>query len=215
MAWDGMYGAIYHHARMAGLLGLGDLTCHGAIAPCFCCDCEGVCCGATGTNADDLRGLSTQEGAADWGCPTFPTGGRRLSYLGQYRILRRAVDAAVKRCEPNGERIKIDLPFELRERWERQYGQGKGQIEYRSDDETLSYINECEANEKFSRCIESVRAIARNVTYRHVDKAMIQISKYYTGREFSWCVYSPSGKFVMNGGIINHSAEGQDWSVHT
>lgn len=136
------------------------------------------------------------------------------------RILVRAVRMTMPRAQVDGPRLEIPIPRALRERWDRQYGQGKGRIEVVMEEDTRAYLAECleqPEDTRFRQCWEGVQNIARNSTWRWNETAHIQLHKYHRGGEFSWAVYNPKGSFIMNGGIIDHGKDGgkPDWSTHT
>ncbi len=131
------------------------------------------------------------------------------------RILKRVVRIALRRAEVDGDRISVPIPFTLRERWVKQYGIGKGQVEIQASDETLALVERHKSDPDFAWSYESVRAIAQNTTDRHTDRAKLTLSAF-GDREVGWAAYTPKGAFRMNGGIIDHGKDGKhDWHVHT
>lgn len=132
------------------------------------------------------------------------------------RVLVRAVRMTLRRCVPNGDRLRVEIPFETRERWVRQYGQGTGEVRFEIPEDQQARYRECAATggPSFKNCIENLERIALNNTWRHTDVSTVYLSKDRNGWYF--CIYSPKGARRMNGGVINHGSDGnQDWSTHT
>ena len=131
------------------------------------------------------------------------------------RILLRAVRSTLRKCDPDGDRLRVELPLPLRERWARQYGCGTGKVEVDVGG-SGAFFSECSAKggETFSRSVEHLKQIALNGTARHTDLGKVHVSKDWDG--FYFRIMSPSGRCTMNGGIINHGKGGeQSWSLHT
>lgn len=131
------------------------------------------------------------------------------------RVLARAVKATLKRCVPDGDRVQIEIPLALRERWVRQYGYGKGQVVIDADEKTLARVAECSAaSEDFKQKLDHVKRISQNSTMRHTDRAKFYIRT--DGDDFYWSAHTPAGHRRMNGGIIDHGRDGEtSWSVYT
>jgi hypothetical protein len=133
------------------------------------------------------------------------------------KILDRVVRMALRGCEPDGGRITVELSFATRERWMRQYGQGTGKVNVDvSDEKSAAFFTEMctHGGETFARCIENLKDIARNTTYRHTDVGTVKLFKDYDG--FYFCIITPRGSQGLNGGVINHGRDGKyDWSTHT
>jgi len=133
------------------------------------------------------------------------------------RILRRAVRMTLRHCEPGGERKSVEVSVLNRERWLRQYGQGTGKVEIDvASPEGAAFFTECRTHggETFTRCIENLKAIARNTTYRHTDVGTVKLSKDWDG--FYFRIITPRGSCSLNGGVINHGRDGEhSWSTHT
>jgi hypothetical protein len=110
---------------------------------------------------------------------------------------------------------EVDLSLARRQRWLKLYGCGKGQLQVTMQDETREFFVACAAkSEEFVERYRNVEQIALNSTRSFADVAKLTISKDWDG--FYWCAYAPSGRRIMNGGIINHGTpEKPDWSIHT
>lgn len=69
--------------------------------------------------------------------------------------------------------------------------------------------------EKITRCVDRVRAIAKNSSAGQDDP--MTASFYKDGpRDLYWCIVNKNGKRVMNGGIIFHGDdETGEYSIHT
>ena len=132
------------------------------------------------------------------------------------RILKRAVKATLKRCEPGGERLQVDLPWATRDRWMRHYGQATGKVAIEVDERCRDAFDTAVAahDESFDRCIDNLQRIAKNGTYRHTETGTVKLFHDHAG--FYFCILAPDGRRTLNGGVINHGRDGkQDWSTHT
>lgn len=123
---------------------------------------------------------------------------------------------------------KYDLPHRIEivvskkhcERVERLYGQGLGNVvidfgDWKPEEAIKAWtFNSLNGGESFNRCVERLICIARNQTWGFHQTAKLGVSK--DGDGFYWVAYSPSGRRIMNGGLVNHSRDGgNDWSTHT
>ncbi len=133
------------------------------------------------------------------------------------RVLMRVVRMTLRHCEPDGKRKRVELSHANRERWLRQYGQGTGKVEIDvTSPESAAFFTDCRTHggETFTRCIEGLKNIARNTTYRHTDVGTVKLSKDWDG--FYFKIITPRGSCTLNGGVINHGRDGgHDWSTHT
>ena len=141
-------------------------------------------------------------------------------YVGKFLV--RAVQHTLAKCVPDGDRITFSIPWATRERWMRLYGQGTGSVVldvvdgYPKIDAVRDFYAECEqkGGETFARCVENLKAIGLNSTYRHTDTATVKLSKDLDGWYFR--ILRPDGRCTLNGGVVNHGRDGKhDWSTHT
>jgi hypothetical protein len=109
----------------------------------------------------------------------------------------------------------VDLSLARRQRWVKLYGQGKGQLQVTMPEESRAFFVECAARSpEFVERYENVERIALNSTVGFMETAKLKVFKDYDG--FYWEALSPSGRRIMNGGIVNHgTTEKPDWSIHT
>lgn len=156
----------------------------------------------------------------DMDFPSSARGVMRVPYVNLHvpfhvrRILLRAVNMTLRRCEPGGERLRVGIPFDLRGRWSKQYGQGTGRVEW--DVHGKEFFDECQRDggATFKRCMDSLHAVGRNGTFRHTDVARVCLSKDADG--FYFRVFDAKGNCRLNGGVINHGRDGaHEWSTHT
>jgi hypothetical protein len=135
---------------------------------------------------------------------------------------------AARDADPRGEHtydrptsVRLDMSPEHIERVLRLYGQGHGEVvfdfgDYKAE-ETSAFLDECKRNggKTFNDSLDRVQCIARNSTWSVFQRAKVRMSKDWDG--FYWEARTPSGRRLMNGGIVNHGARDgvQDWSVHT
>ena len=113
------------------------------------------------------------------------------------------------------DKVHIELTQEMRDRWLRKYGQGKGKVRWDILSELQARVDEHKSDKQFVKCLDNINQIALNRTEGWFDVASVRIG---SDREsYWWRAYAPSGKMVMNGGLLNHSREeGKfDWSLHT
>lgn len=141
------------------------------------------------------------------------------------KILHRAVRLALCQCdrdpEPEREnRVVIEIPWSVRERWMRRYGNSKGQVQIDVSPSASEFLRECATkaadlnDTTFVRCMEHLDAIARNTTYKSDEVGVVKLSKDMDGFYFE--IYTPKGRRTLNGGVINHGRDGKvDWSLHT
>lgn len=112
-------------------------------------------------------------------------------------------------------RVSITLSQSWRDRMMRLYGVGKGkvQLDLRGVSE-LQLEKECQT-ESFKHAFERVKTIAQNSTRAYFQTATLYISK--DREDYYWIARNPKGFTIMNGGIVNHSKDGDapDWSCHT
>lgn len=110
--------------------------------------------------------------------------------------------------EGRREEIRIDLSDQLAD-WAAHYGQGKGRIEIRSHQVGIAAeIDALRGEETFDRSWETISRLALNTTHSVYDVGIVRIYRE-SDHAFLW----EAGR--MHGGLVNHSEEGFDWSVHT
>jgi hypothetical protein len=121
-------------------------------------------------------------------------------------------------------RIEIVVSKEHRERIERLYGQGLGNVridfgDYKAEEAKVAFDNLMEnggeGDRSFRSCVEGRIAIVKNSTWGFHQTGTLRL--FYRGpNEFDWAAINPQGKAFYNGGIINHGRDGgNDWASHT
>jgi transposase-like protein len=119
--------------------------------------------------------------------------------------------------ESRGEKVTLEFSAEYRARIVKLYGQGKGQVEWRTQPETRERIDALALEDKgFAERIAQLERIARNTTRGFHERASLYIGKDHGG-SFFWNAMNPRGRSVLVGGLINHGAKtgASDWSLHT
>lgn len=112
-----------------------------------------------------------------------------------------------KQSEYCQDRVKIDLSPYISD-WMATYGQGKGSVKIFAYDEVITRLNSFSGNVSFDRCMESLHAMASNLTYQTTDVGEIHI--WNDNEDFGWNVGN------LYGGLINHGTmETPNWSLHT
>ncbi len=113
------------------------------------------------------------------------------------------------------QKVTIHLTLQMRNRWIRKYGQGKGSVRWVVDADTQTRIDAHKSDAKFTSCIQHIEQIARNRTEGWFDTASVHMGKDLDG--YWWSCVSPNGNRVMTGGLVNHSRDEStfDWSLHT
>lgn len=145
----------------------------------------------------------------------------RLFVKALLRIARRTWDLQRKhQTDPyNRPRIEWEIPLAARQHACRLYGQGKGSVTWEMrGDKTAAMLGHVKAaaGRDFSEKLEHIGRIAGNSTRGFHQTAKVTLyASDPTG--FDWATYAPGGRFIMNGGLINHGYRngGHDWSVHT
>jgi hypothetical protein len=117
------------------------------------------------------------------------------------------------RCRPGyTEEVVATFSIKARENILKQFGQASGKVAVLFYGVEQSRWNDTDPT--FTRCRETVTAIARNSTWKQCETAKLTVSR--DGDGIYWEAYTPGGTRIMNGGIINHGTETEpDWSVHT
>lgn len=112
------------------------------------------------------------------------------------------------------DKVSIELTQEMRDRWMRKYGQGKGKVKWNIPEDLQARVDQHKSDKRFAECLDRINQIALNRTEGWFDTAEVRIG---SDREsYWWSAFAPSGKMVMNGGLVNHSRDdGFDWSIHT
>ena len=129
------------------------------------------------------------------------------------RILARAAHMAWAKCRVDDNRITLDIPWKLRQRWDNRYGEAKGRV-VMDCDSVVDKLAKVGYNHKFEEMINRLRQIALNTTRRDSDTATVRLSNDMAG--FFFNILDPKGRSALHGGLINHGTdENPDWSIHT
>jgi hypothetical protein len=124
---------------------------------------------------------------------------------------------------------KVEMTFsqKYRERITRLYGQGRGQVRIDNGYEPEKVQAQLAIDMKdpeFVRNYEAKIQMARNSTYGHHQTAKLFIrldSRVREGEKspgYYWETYSPRGRIIMNGAILDHRrsiTEPTSWTSHT
>lgn len=156
---------------------------------------------------------------AQFSVPQTRTGEQKIPYVNVIipmfvrKVIRTRLLQMLKERE-RGDRVELSIPQKTVERWSRQYGQGSGDVRINMDDRTTKLINHyLNQSDSLMMQLDRLHLIAKNTTYRFFHTASLNLS--CDDKHFYWDIVDPRGRIVLNGGIINHSENGEDWLIHT
>lgn len=111
-----------------------------------------------------------------------------------------------------GRRIEIEIPVETFRRFQRNYGQGKGEIVRQYSERLMSEMKD---RPKLKERVEWVEKVGLNYSQNRYHSIITQIQNDGDGYYFSFRDHK--GRRGLCGGIVNHSKEKShdDWSIHT
>jgi hypothetical protein len=113
------------------------------------------------------------------------------------------------------QRACIEFDQKTCDRFVRLYGSGKGKVVLNMSDETRENFNKDMENAQFRDRVEHLKRIALNSTRGFFDCASVRING--GDGDYYWVAGDPSGRTILNGGLILHSRDSAnpEWSIHT
>jgi len=106
-------------------------------------------------------------------------------------------------------RLETVIPQATLARFVQRYGHGRGAVNVETTERLRA---EMASDELLRERVEYVTRIAQNSTRSVYQTARLAIQN--DGESYYWCAIAPSGRRVMNGGIIKHDRDGShEWGI--
>lgn len=128
---------------------------------------------------------------------------------------RRIILGYAVRCWREKKDVRLKVSDARWNRWEKNYSQGSGTVIVDINDRAVPLYEKNLVHQNFKENVDRLRNIAGSSTRAFFHNARVNIY-LDSPNGFYWEAFTPRGKRIMNGGLINHGSDvNPDWSIHT